>query len=69
MQRSSAVNTVRGQASRASYVWRRSWHPVLVPTFRSSCTIAAPTFHELRKAMGTSKLMILVPFFDLKSLG
>ena len=41
----------------------------LVPTFRSSCTIAAPTFHELRKAMGTRKLMILVPLFDLKSLG
>ena len=26
-------------------------------------------FHELRKVMGTSKLMILVPLFDLKSLG
>ena len=26
-------------------------------------------FHELRKVMGTGKLMILVPLFDLKSLG
>src|ERR1700678_1911992 len=26
----------------------------LVPTFRSSCSTSAPTFHELRKAMGTS---------------
>src|ERR1043166_3133278 len=25
--------------------------------------------HELRKVMGTSRLMILVPLFDLKSLG
>src|SRR6185437_946720 len=28
----------------------------LVPTFRSSYTISATTFYELRKAMGTSKL-------------
>src|SRR4051795_2374956 len=41
----------------------------LVPTFRSSYTISAITFCELRKAMGTSKFMILVPLFDLKSLG
>src|SRR3954466_11404409 len=41
----------------------------LVPTFRSSYTISAVTFYELRKAMGTSKFMILVPLFDLKSLG
>src|SRR4051794_26127899 len=41
----------------------------LVPTFRSSYTISAITFYELRKAMGTSKFMILVPLFDLKSLG
>src|SRR6185312_5344744 len=27
------------------------------------------TFYELRKAMGTSKSIILVPLFDLKSLG
>ena len=38
-------------------------HTRLVPTFRSSCSIAAPTFHELRKVMGTSKPMILVPLF------
>src|SRR3954453_17332483 len=42
---------------------------VLVPTFRSSYTISAIAFYELRKAMGTSKFMILVPLFDLKSLG
>jgi hypothetical protein len=41
----------------------------LVPTFRSSYTISAITFYELRKAMGTSKFRILVPLFDLKSLG
>src|SRR3954447_22363509 len=40
-----------------------------VPTFRSSYTISAITFYELRKAMGTSEFMILVPLFDLKSLG
>ena len=34
---------------------------ILVPTFRSSCYISARTFHELRKVMGTSKAMILVP--------
>src|SRR3954469_13633265 len=44
-------------------------HSVLVPTFRSSYTISAITFYELRKAMGTSKFMILVPLFDLKSPG
>jgi len=38
-----------------------------VPTFRSSYTISAITFYELWKAMGTSKFMILVPRFDLKS--
>src|SRR3954451_20531654 len=36
----------------------------LVPTFRSSYPISAITFYELRKAMGTSKVMILVPLFD-----
>jgi hypothetical protein len=41
----------------------------LVPTFRSSYTISAITFYELRKAMGTNEFMILVPLFDLKSLG
>src|SRR5579864_9838994 len=40
----------------------------LVPTFRSSCSTDAPTFHELRKVMGTSKLMILVPLFYLTFL-
>src|SRR3954447_17957090 len=41
----------------------------LVPTFRSSYTISAITFYELRKAMITRKFRILVPLFDLKSLG
>src|SRR4051794_18784439 len=41
----------------------------LGPTFRSSYTFSAITFYELRKAMGTSKFMILVPLFDLQSLG
>src|SRR4051812_46560074 len=41
----------------------------LVPTFRSSYTISAITFYELRKAMGTSNFMFLVPLFDLKYLG
>jgi hypothetical protein len=27
-----------------------------VPTFRSSCAASAPTFHELRKVMGTGRL-------------
>ena len=40
----------------------------LVPTFRSSSPVAAPTFHELRKVVGTSKPMTLVPLFDLKFL-
>jgi hypothetical protein len=40
----------------------------LVPTFRSSCYLSAPTFHELQKVMGTSKFMILVPLFYLKFL-
>ena len=40
-----------------------------MPAFRSSYTIAATTFYELRKATGTGKLMILVPLVDLKSLG
>jgi hypothetical protein len=40
----------------------------LVPTFRSSRYVSTPTFHELRKVMGTSKFMILVPLFYLKFL-
>jgi hypothetical protein len=40
----------------------------LVPTFRSSCYASALTFHELRKVIGTSKHMILVPLFYLKFL-
>jgi hypothetical protein len=40
----------------------------LVPTFRSSCYVAALTFHELRKVIGTSKPMILVPLLYLKFL-
>src|SRR5579872_34441 len=40
----------------------------LAPTFRSSCYTSAGTFHELRKVMGTSKLIIPVPPFHLKFL-
>ena len=40
----------------------------LAPTFRSSCPVAAPIFHELRKVMGTSKPITPVPLFDLKFL-
>src|SRR5437667_1510441 len=39
----------------------------LVPTFRGSHPVAAPIFANLGKLMGTSKLMILGPFFELKS--
>src|SRR3569832_768141 len=39
----------------------------LAPTFRSSCTASAPTFHELRKVMGTSK-QNRVPLVHLKFL-
>ena len=38
----------------------------LAPTFRSSCSASAPTFHELRKAMGTSKSKMRVPLFHLR---
>jgi hypothetical protein len=41
---------------------------MLAPTFRSSCHASARTFHELRKVMGTSKSMILVPLLHLKFL-
>src|SRR4051794_20960817 len=41
----------------------------LVPTFRSSRSLAALRCCELRKVMGTSKPKVLVPLFDLKSLG
>ena len=40
----------------------------LVPTFRSSCNTSARTFQGLRKVMGTSKFMILVPPVHLKFL-
>src|SRR5512142_1923951 len=41
----------------------------LAPTFRSSRALAAALLRELRKVMGTSKLMIPVSLFDLKSPG
>ena len=41
---------------------------LLVPTLRSSCSTSAPTFHELRKVMGTGKVMIPAPLFHLKFL-
>src|ERR1700722_1322017 len=40
----------------------------LVPTFRSSYTLTAPTFHELRKVTGTSNFIFLVPLSYLKFL-
>src|SRR3984957_19581075 len=46
----------------------RSARPLPVPTFRSSCSATARTFHELWKVMGTSKIIIPVPFFHLKFL-
>jgi hypothetical protein len=44
------------------------WMPMLVPTFRSSYPTSAPHFHELRKVMGTSKLMTSSAAFHLKFL-
>src|ERR1700722_12975709 len=35
----------------------------LVPTFRSSCSIAAPTLTNFEKSWATHKLMILVPLY------
>jgi lipoprotein-anchoring transpeptidase ErfK/SrfK len=40
----------------------------LVPTFRSSCSASASTFHELRKVVVTNKLKIPVPPLHSKFL-
>src|SRR6516225_9863525 len=40
----------------------------LVPTFRSSCSIAAPAFTNFGKSWALANLLILVPLTDLKSL-
>ena len=40
----------------------------LVPTFRSSCYIAAPTFTNFAKSWALAKILILVPLFYLKFL-
>jgi len=40
----------------------------LVPTFRSSCSIAAPAFTNFVKSRALANLLILVPLIDLKSL-
>jgi peptide/nickel transport system substrate-binding protein len=40
----------------------------LVPTFRSSCSIAAPAFTNFGKSRALANLLILVPLIDLKSL-
>ncbi len=40
----------------------------LVPTFRSSCSIAAPAFTNFGKSWVLANLLILVPLIDLKSL-
>ena len=39
-----------------------------MPTFRSSCSIAAPTFTNFGKSRALANLLILVPLIDLKSL-
>jgi len=44
-----------------SHEFYRKLLPFLVPTFRSPRDIAATPFRGLRKVMGTSKSMILVP--------
>ena len=58
---SSIVKELRGIFARpvaASRFFRQRTRArnklALVPTFRSSCCISAPTFRELRKVMGTS---------------
>ena len=40
----------------------------LVPTFRSSCSIAAPAVTSFGKSWALANLLILVPLIDLKSL-
>jgi hypothetical protein len=56
-------------AQRQTAQWHESYRRrLLVPTFRSSRIFAAGIFRELRKLMGTSKLMILVPLFGSRSL-
>lgn len=59
--------SIRGRpgTSKAKSKWCRT-RPM--PTFRSSRSLAATTFRELRKAMGISRFAVLVPLFDLKSL-
>src|SRR5271154_4872207 len=41
---------------------------MLVPTFRSSSYVSAPTLTNFGKVMGTSKSIILLPLFNLKFL-
>jgi hypothetical protein len=43
------------QRERLRFSVHRITYNILVRTFRSPCYIAASTFHELRKVMGTSK--------------
>jgi hypothetical protein len=40
----------------------------LVPTLRSSCSIAAAAFTNFAKSWALANLLILVPLIDLKSL-
>ena len=40
----------------------------LVPTFRSSGSIAGPTFTNFEKLGALANLLVLVPLIDLKSL-
>jgi hypothetical protein len=60
------LREIRGKSSDGG--WERPFDdPTLVPTFRSSRSVSATLFCELRK-VGTSKSMIPVPLIDLKSL-
>src|ERR1700761_2955427 len=43
--------------------WMRAMSRVLVPTFRSSCSIAAPTFVNFEKPWALANLLILVPLY------
>ena len=47
---------------------RMSHPPPLVPTFRSSCYIAAPTLTNFGKSWALANILILVPLFYLKFL-
>src|ERR1700722_17145031 len=53
--------TKRACHSHLSRRWRSTQH--LVPTFRSSCSIAAPTFTNFGKSWALANLLFLVPLY------